>query len=86
MRRDKAVPDKLLADYSKTRRPFRIHNLNMPRKPPTIVPFQPKIPSDWALDSAVEWLRLNDGADGEKEACHAVADWIEAVTGLRQRC
>ena len=58
----------------------------MRRKPSdTLVPFGPRIPDDWALDTAIEWLRLNEGTGGEKEACHEVADWIEAVTGIRQR-
>lgn len=53
----------------------------------TVVPFRPRPPppSDWALDVAIEFLRLNEGADGEKEACHAVAAWIETITGLRKR-
>lgn len=56
----------------------------------TIVPFPsrpppPPPPSDWALDVAIEFLRLNEAPHGEKEACHAVAAWIEAITGLRRR-
>lgn len=36
-----------------------------------------KLPTDQQVGVAVMWLRLNEGKDGETEACHAVADWIE---------
>ena len=26
---------------------------------------------------AAEWLRINEGEEGEAEACEAVADWLE---------
>jgi hypothetical protein len=52
-----------------------------------VVPFrpQPPIPGDWELDTAIEWLRLNEAAGGQAEACRVVAHWIEAVTAIRKR-
>lgn len=36
-----------------------------------------RFPSERAVDTAVAWLRCNDGDDGEAEDCAAVADWLE---------
>lgn len=36
-----------------------------------------KLPSDDDLLIAVSWLRINEGSDGEADACIRVADWIE---------
>lgn len=30
------------------------------------------------IDTAIEWLRVNEGADGEAEACQRVAALLEA--------
>ena len=49
-----------------------------------ITPRQPRIPSDWALAAAIERLRSAAGYD-RAAACHAVADWLAVVTGLRER-
>lgn len=35
------------------------------------------MPSIEALDTAIEWLRCNEGDDGEADRCRAVANWIE---------
>jgi hypothetical protein len=55
-----------------------------PNRIVTIVTRQPRIPSDWALAAAIERLRSAAGYD-RAAACHAVADWLEAITGLRER-
>lgn len=34
-------------------------------------------PTDQQIAIAAMWLRCNEGADGESEACSYVADWIE---------
>lgn len=37
-----------------------------------------KMPTTEQLDTAIAWLRSNEGEEGgEKERCAAVADWIE---------
>lgn len=36
-------------------------------------------PATEQIEQAAEWLRINEGDEGEAEACHAVADWILAV-------
>jgi hypothetical protein len=36
-------------------------------------------PATEQLDTAIAWLRSNEGDEGEAERCAAVADWIEAV-------
>lgn len=36
-----------------------------------------KHPTDEQIRMAAEWLRINEGEEGEAQACHAVADWIE---------
>lgn len=36
-----------------------------------------KMPSTEAIDTAVSWLRYNEGGDGEADRCRVVADWIE---------
>ena len=33
-------------------------------------------PSNEDLLTAAEWLDVNEGEEGEKEACHATANWI----------
>lgn len=30
------------------------------------------------MEMAAEWLRCNEGADGESEACSRVATWLDA--------
>lgn len=39
---------------------------------------KPTIPTDEQFQYATEWLRYNEGAQGEEQACLAVADWLEA--------
>ena len=34
-------------------------------------------PTQDQMDTAAEWLRINEGDEGEAEACEAVADWLE---------
>lgn len=34
-------------------------------------------PQGDTLQTALQWLRLNEGRDGESDACKAVADWLE---------
>lgn len=36
-----------------------------------------KLPSDDHIQTALLWLRSNEGEGEEKEACEAVADWLE---------
>lgn len=36
-----------------------------------------KRPTDQQFETAIMWLHVNDGANGESHACNAVADWIE---------
>jgi hypothetical protein len=36
-----------------------------------------KRPTTEQIDTAVAWLRSNEGDQGESERCAAVADWIE---------
>jgi hypothetical protein len=36
-----------------------------------------KMPGDDELDTALAWLRSNEGDAGEAKRCNAVADWIE---------
>lgn len=36
-----------------------------------------KRPTEKQLDTAIAWLRSNEGDDGERERCAAVADWLE---------
>jgi|GEM_PF-2718621 len=38
-----------------------------------------RIPSDFAIVVALDWLRCNEGTGGEAEACREVADWIAAT-------
>jgi ornithine carbamoyltransferase len=33
-------------------------------------------PSNEDLLTAAEWLDVNEGDSGEKEACHATAEWL----------
>lgn len=35
------------------------------------------------LDYAVEWLRVNEGPDEERTACHMVAEWLEVEISRR---
>lgn len=35
-----------------------------------------RLPTDAELEAAVKWLELNEGPDGEAEACKRVADWV----------
>ena len=35
-----------------------------------------KMPPDDQIDFAIEWLRCNEGKDGEASACFAVANWL----------
>lgn len=35
-----------------------------------------KMPPDDALDTAIAWLRDNEGDGGESDRCKAVADWL----------
>lgn len=37
-----------------------------------------KRPTEEQFEYACEWLTINEGDDGEAEACHAVADWLRA--------
>lgn len=36
-----------------------------------------KRPTTEQLDTALAWLRSNEGDNGEAERCQAVADWLE---------
>ncbi len=36
-----------------------------------------KRPTQEQIYLAAEWLRINEGEEGEAEACEAVADWLE---------
>ena len=36
-------------------------------------------PSDTQINIALEWLYLNEGENGEFEACKAVAKWIISI-------
>lgn len=36
-----------------------------------------RMPGTGEIDTAIAWLRLNNGDMGEAERCAAVADWIE---------
>lgn len=36
-----------------------------------------KMPSTGELNTAIAWLRSNNGNEGESERCEAVAAWIE---------
>lgn len=36
-------------------------------------------PSDEDYTTAIQWLRFNDGGDGERESCSRVAEWLEGV-------
>lgn len=45
-----------------------------------------RLPTDAQFDIAAEWLRNNEGRDGEADACKTVAAWLDAlVTGRRLR-
>jgi hypothetical protein len=35
------------------------------------------MPGTDTLDTAIAWLRSNEGDNGEAERCAAVADWLE---------
>jgi hypothetical protein len=37
------------------------------------------------LDVAAEWLDINDGDNGEKESCRAVAAWLRKEVERRYR-
>jgi rRNA-processing protein FCF1 len=39
----------------------------------------PKRPTTDQLDTAIAWLRANEGDQGEAGRCAAVADYLEAV-------
>lgn len=46
-----------------------------------------KYPGTDALNTAIAWLRCNNGRDGEMERCEEVAAWLEHEEGqhyLRQ--
>ena len=36
-----------------------------------------RMPGTDQLNTAIAWLRCNEGDNGEAENCQAVADWIE---------
>jgi hypothetical protein len=36
------------------------------------------LPDDDKLDIAIQWLLSNEGANGEEDACMAVAAWLES--------
>lgn len=36
-----------------------------------------RLPPKESLDTAIAWLRSNEGIDGEALRCAAVADWLE---------
>lgn len=36
-----------------------------------------KTPTAEQMTAAAEWLRINEGEEGEAEACEAVADWLD---------
>lgn len=38
-----------------------------------------KPPTKEQLDTAIAWLRSNEGDNGESQRCAAVADWMEAM-------
>jgi hypothetical protein len=38
-----------------------------------------KRPTTQQLDIAAEWLLVNNGNEGEAEACKAVADWLQHI-------
>lgn len=38
---------------------------------------QMRRPTTEQLDTAIAWLRSNEGDEGEQERCSIVADWIE---------
>jgi hypothetical protein len=42
-----------------------------------------KAPSSEAINTAVEWLRINEGDCGEAEECEAVAQWLLAWDDAR---
>lgn len=39
---------------------------------------KPKRPTSEQVEIAVMWLQVNAGDDGERDACRAVAAWLEA--------
>ena len=42
-----------------------------------------KMPSGDDIDTAVLWLRSNDGDNGEKERCERVAAWLDYMDSER---
>ena len=38
-----------------------------------------RVPSRDVLDTAIAWLRANTGPDDERDKCHAVANYLEAL-------
>jgi len=42
------------------------------------------IPSEEDFDVAIGWLDINEGEDGEKEACRRVAAWISEYSENRR--
>jgi hypothetical protein len=39
----------------------------------------PKMPKPEDLDVAAQWLRVNEGENGEAESCRRVARWLEKL-------
>lgn len=39
----------------------------------------PRKPTAEEMDLAAEWLDVNEGDDGEGDACHAVAAWLREI-------
>ncbi len=39
-----------------------------------------KPPKIQALETAIEWLEVNEGEDGEADDCQSVADWLRHVS------
>lgn len=54
--------------------------MKRPSSTPTLMP----MPGTDALDTAIMWLRVNNGDSGESDHCNAVADWLEAQVLERQ--
>lgn len=44
----------------------------------------PRRPTIEDLQTAAEWLDINEGEDGEAVSCHAVADWLRREAARRQ--
>lgn len=43
-----------------------------------------KCPTQEQMDTAIMWLRSNEGVDGESERCEAVAAWLDDMMLQKQ--